>query len=100
MDRRIVPIIRDPDMDPGQAASSLQIQALVVVTSDMNTRLRALGLVGQCEVSPFLASAETHLSDELKEGVGAILYDDQPPSTYEDWLEDVRRFLRVIEEEE
>ncbi len=49
MDRRIVPIIREPDQ-PEQAASALLRQVLVVVISDMNTRLVSLGLKVECDL--------------------------------------------------
>ena len=99
MDRRIVPILQDPTQDPNQAASVLLRQALVVVTSDMNTRLRSLNLAQDCEVEAFLSAAEPHLSDELKASVGDLLFDGSPRATYEEWLEDVRLVLRMIEEE-
>lgn len=99
LDRKVMPIVRDPDQDPTQAASVLMHQAVVVVTVDMNARLRSLGLVGECDVPTFLAAAEPHLSAELRDGAGALLFDGNPPTTYQDWLDDVRRVLRVIEEE-
>ncbi len=99
LDRKITSIVRDPDQDPTQAASVLLRQALVVVTIDMNTRLRGLGLAGECDIPTFLAAAEPHFSVELKEGAGALLFDGNPPTTYQDWLDDVRKVLRMIEEE-
>lgn len=73
-------------------------QTLVVVTSDMNTRLRSVTLAQDCEVEAFLSAAEPHLSDELKASVGDLLFDGSPRATYEEWLDDVRLVLRIIEE--
>lgn len=99
MDRRIVPILRDPTQDPNQAASVLLRQALVVVTSDMNGRRRSQNLAQDCEVEAFLSAAEPQLSDELKASVGDFLFDGSPRATYEEWLDDVRLVLRMIEED-
>ena len=99
LDRKVTPIVRDPDQDPNQAASVLLRQALVVVTVDMSTRLRSRGLAGECDVPTFLAAAEPHFSAELKGGVGPLLFDGVPPTTYRDRLDDIRKLLRVIEEE-
>jgi len=72
-------------------------QALVIVTTDMNTRLLELELVETCDIPAFMAAAEPTFSAELRAKVGGGLYDGDPMATYEEWLDDVKRTLRVIE---
>ncbi|MBA3308334.1 MAG: hypothetical protein H0T04_06570 [Chloroflexi bacterium] len=46
----------------------------------------------------FLRPAQPQLSAELKNGVGAHLFDGAPTMTYDDRLDDVRQVLRIIDE--
>lgn len=99
-DEAIVGILNGRDAGGDQAPSSLIRQALVITTVDMNSRMRELGLRADCDLPEFMAAAEPLFSAELRAGVGSALYDDKPPATYEEWLDDVRRVVRVIDDEE
>jgi len=66
----------------------------------MSTRLQELGLVESCDIPAFMAAAEPTFTAELRAKVGAGLYDGDPMASYEEWLEDVKRTLRVIDAEE
>ena len=68
----------------------------VLVTARANQYLRAQGLVAECGVDEFVAAAESQLSEPFKERVGAYLYDGSP-RPYGEWLENLRRTVRVID---
>ena len=99
LDRQVVALLNGPT-DPSQAISARLKQAVVILTTDMNTKLGDLGLADTCDVPAFLAGAEPVFSAELRAKVGAALFDSDPVATYDDWLADIARTLAVIDEGE
>jgi len=99
LDRAVVAIIDGPEAVAKQARSVRLRQALVIATADMNTRLQELKLQADCDLPEFMAAAEPTFSEKLRAGVGAALFDGSP-ATYEDWLEDVRKVARSIDDGE
>jgi hypothetical protein len=100
LDPALVAILNGPSAVGDDARSVLLQRALAIATVDMNARLRSLNLQDGCDTPEFLAAAEPMFSTRLREGIGAALFDGDPVSTYEDWLSDVRRQLRVIDDGE
>ena len=96
LDRRALAVLNGPE-DPNQAVSVRLKQVVVIVTTDMNTKLRELGLAESCDVPAFVAAAEPSFSADLRAKVGAGLYDGDPMATYQDWLADTKRTLAVID---
>jgi hypothetical protein len=96
LDPQVVAILNGP-ADPIQAESSRLKQAVVIVTTDMNTKLRALGLAQTCDVPAFMAAAEPVFSADLRAKVGSGLYDGAPVATYQDWLADTKQTVAVID---
>lgn len=96
----LVAIVDGPAVVHENGRSVRLQQALVIATADMNARVRSLNLQGECDAPEFLAAAELLFSTRLRDGIGAALFDGNPVSTYEDWLSDVRRQLRVIDDGE
>ena len=96
----IVDVLRGPAVVGEQGRSVLIRQALTLTTVDVNERLRELGLRGTCDVSEFVATAEPLFSAELRAGVGDALYDGLPPASYEEWLADVSKAARILEDGE
>ena len=47
-----------------------------------------------------MAAAEPLFSDRLRSVVGGALYNDNPLATYAEWLADVRRTVRMIDDGE
>lgn len=47
-----------------------------------------------------MAAAEPLFSDRLRAGVGGVLYSGNPPATYAEWLDGVRRTVRIIDDGE
>jgi hypothetical protein len=100
LDGKIVGILNGPG-SVGELGRSVRIrQALILTTTDMNTRLTELGLQADCDLPEFMAAAEPMFSGALKAGVGDALYDGKPPATYEEWLQDVSHVVRMIDEGE
>ena len=100
LDKAVIAVLDGPESVDAQARSVRLRQALVITTSDMNMRLQALKLEASCDVPEFIAAAEPVFTAKLREGVGAALFDGNPVSTYQDWLDDVGKVIRSIDEGE
>ena len=99
LDKAVIAVLDGPESVDAQARSVRLRQALVITTGDMNMRLQALNLEASCDVPEFMAAAEPMFTSKLREGVGAALFDGSP-ATYEDWLDDVGRVIRSIDDRE
>lgn len=93
-------ILDGPDAVENQSRSVLFKQALVITTIDIQTRLTEHGLLETCDLPEFMAAAEPLFSDRLRAGAGGALYSGSPPATYSEWLDDVRRTVRMIDDGE
>jgi hypothetical protein len=100
VDGRIVGIIDGPEDVGGEARSVRLKQAVVGATIDVNGRMRALDIRVDCNAEAFLDVAEAELSPSLKAGVGSVMYDGDPVVGYQEWLADVERSVRMIDQEE
>ncbi len=100
LDPAVVAILDGPAGVNYEGRSSRLKQAVVIATLDMNTRLRALDLQEDCDAPEFMAVAVPLFSDKVRSGAGNALWDGDPPATFEEWLDDVRRTLRVIDDGE
>lgn len=100
LNESLVAILDGPAAVQDNARSVLLQRALVHATVDMNMRLRSLNLQEACDVPEFLAVAEPLFSTRLREGIGAAMFDGDPVVTYDEWMSDVRRQLRAIDDGE
>ncbi len=98
MDRAVLDVMRGPANVDDQARSSRLRQAIVIATVDMDRHLETLSLSPPCTVDAVLAAGEAAFVDELRSGVGAIMYDGDPVVSYAEWIADVRKVLGVIEQ--
>lgn len=57
-----------------------------------------LGLLDSCDAPTFLEAGATGFSDELHDGIGATLFDGQPPASRDDWDETLFREIRIIDD--
>lgn len=99
LDKAVIAVLDGPENVNAQARSVRLRQALVITTSDMNMRLQALKLEESCDLPEFMAAAEPVFTAKLRGGVGAALFDGSP-ATYQDWLNDVGKVIRSIDEGE
>ncbi len=100
LDGAVMKVLDGPEAVDGQARSVLLRQALVLTTADLNIQLQALNLQAACDVPEFMAAAEPVFSGPLRARVGDSLFDGDPPMTYDDWLADVARVIRSIDDGE
>ena len=92
----VVGVLRGPAAVGNQSRGVLLRQVLIITTVDVNERLRELDLRGTCDRTEFMATAEPLFSAEHRAGVGAALYDDLPPASYEEWLAEVEETAGII----
>ena len=100
LDPAVVAILDGPDGVNNDGRSVRLKRAVVITTLDMNTRLRELELQEDCDAPEFMAVAVPLFSDKVRSGAGNALWNGNPPATFEEWLDDVRRTLRVIDDGE
>lgn len=100
LDKAVVAVLDGPAGVDGNGRSVRLRQALVIATADMNMRLQALKLESSCDVPEFMGAAEPVFSERVRDGVGAALFDGIPVSTYQDWLDDVGKVVRSIDDGE
>lgn len=99
-DAAVVGVLDGPKSVNGNARSVLLRLALVITTADLNQQLQALSLQADCDLEEFMAAAEPLFSEKVRAGAGNALYDGDPVATYEEWLADVRKVVRSIDEGE
>lgn len=66
-------------------------------TIDVHDRMVELNLEAECSGRAFLDVAEPDFSPALRAGVGAAIYDGNPVASYQEWLDDVARTLRIMD---
>ncbi len=102
LDPALVAILDGPEAVEMNSRSVLFKRTLVITTIDMQTRLTELELLETCDLPEFMAAAEPLFSDRLRADAGGALYGGggNPPATYAEWLDDVRRTVRMIDDGE
>ena len=100
INERVIPIINGAPVEDDLQRSSRISNVLVLSSVVAGMRLDELGLLDSCDAPTFLEAAETGFSDELQDGIGATLFDGQPPASREDWDETLFRAIRIIDEGE
>ncbi len=97
MDRLVLAVINGPESVNNEARSSRLRQVIGIAAIDMDQHLEFLDPPVSCDLEEVLATGEQAFSDELRAGVGGAMYDGDPVVPYEEWLDDVRSVLGVIE---
>ena len=100
IDERVLPIINGPPVEDDLQRSSRISNVLILSSIVAGMRLDELGLLDSCDAPTFLEAGATGFSDELHDGIGATLFDGQPPASREDWGETLFRAIRIIDEGE
>ena len=94
IDGGVIKVIRGQPVVDGMQRSSRISNVLA------GMRLDELGLLETCDAPTFLEAAKTDLSDDLRAGIGATLFDGQPFATQGDWEEILFRAIRIVDEGE
>lgn len=87
---------------PESADESKAVRAghyVSVAASLANSRIRALGLVEDCEAGAFLDAAESEFSTAFRDHAGELL-SDGPPVTYDEWRMSTLAVLSILDREE
>ena len=100
IDERVLPVINGPPVEDDLQRSSRISNVLVLSSIVAGMRLDELGLLNSCDAPTFLEAGATGFSDELHDGIGATLFDGQPPASREDWDQTLFRAIRIIDEGE
>ena len=100
LDSAVVALLQSPPVVDQQGRGVRIKQAMVIISVDLNERLRTLGLRASCDVPEVVGIGEPLFSPALRAGVGNAMYDGDPPATYDEWRADLLRSLQVIDDEE
>ena len=88
IDERVLPIISGPPVEDDLSARVGSRTWSVLSSIVAGMRLDELGLLDSCDAPTFLEAGATGFSNELNDGIGATLFDGQPPASREDWDQD------------
>lgn len=99
IDSQVRAIISGPDAVDGEARSVRIKQAAVLLSALAGRHLDDVGVRAQCDATEFLEIGEGEFSDELRERVGGAMFDGEPVVPYEEWLADLARTARSIEDD-
>jgi len=100
VDRQVVAVINGPEDAEGKKRSVRVSDALVLSSIVAGMRLDELGLLASCDVPEFLQAAKAQFSDQLKAGVGSVLFDGSPIATDREWEAALVRAIGIIDEGE
>ncbi len=99
LSERAIAIFDGPQTVDGNDRTARLTHVMVLHVQLANKYLRDSGQAVECDVPEFVESAVTAFSPEFKERVGANAFHGQTIS-FDEWLEDLTRFLIVIDEDE
>ncbi len=85
VDRRVVAIINGPANADGKQRSVRLTEAIRLSSILAGMRMIELGIHESCDVANFLPIGKQQFSEELKAGIGGVLYDGDPVASLADW---------------
>ena len=95
---QLLAIVNGPD-DPEESKATRVRHRESVAVSLANNYLREEGLIRECAADQFLETAEQEFSDEFRAVMGGYI-SDGPPGTYEEWRQQLRAYLEMIDVDE
>jgi hypothetical protein len=96
MDAAVMKVINGPNVVNNEAQSVRLTSANIVITTLATNRMIELGIIEDCKMPAFLDRAALGFSPELKTRVGSIVYDNDPPAGYQDWIAILTRIMGAI----
>ncbi len=96
LNRRVLAVINGPAVVENKSQAVRESDAMSLLTSLANARLRTIGEVAKCSAPQFLAAAEPQFSADLRAHAGQHLYDGAVVD-YAAWKGELLRFLEIID---
>jgi hypothetical protein len=96
MDAAVMKVIHGPKEANGERQSVRLTSANIVITTLATNRMIELGIIEDCKMPAFLDRAALGFSPELKSQVGTVVYDNDPPAGYGDWIAILTRIMGGI----
>lgn len=96
---QLLEIVNGPERSDESKATRVRHRESLAV-SLANNHLREMGLIRDCGVDGFLAVSEQQFSDEFRMVIGQYAWDGPRHGTYEEWLDQLREYLQVIDMDE
>jgi hypothetical protein len=96
MDAAVMKVINGPRELNGERQSVRLTSANIVNTTLATNRMVELGIIEDCKMPAFLDRASLGFSPELKTRVGSVVYDNDPPVGYADWIAILTRIMGGI----
>lgn len=97
IERLIVPIFGEPPLLGDKQKSARVHDALVLATVTAGLHMDEAGMLGTCTSADFIAIAEPGLGQEFRDGIDDALYDAAPIATWDQFLFELERVIRVID---
>jgi hypothetical protein len=97
IERLVTPIFDDAGVVDGEQKSVRVHEALVLATITAGLHLDEVDLLGVCTSTDFVALADRGFSQGFRDGLGSVLYDDAPTATWDQFLFELQRAIKVID---
>jgi hypothetical protein len=82
----------------GDEAQSVRLRTrMVVSTTSLGLHLDDRGILGECSGAEILEAADGSFTDEFRAGVAGSLYDGDPAATWDQFLAEAARVLKVFD---
>ena len=96
VDTGIRAVIAEPPVVNGKQKSARINDVMVLAFVRASGQLQATGQLEACTAADFLDAATPAFSDELKQGIGAALYDGSPVASWEQFLAEVQKVIKQL----
>jgi hypothetical protein len=93
----VTPIFSEAAVIDGKQKSARVHDALVLATITAGLHLDDRKLLGACKSADFVALADKGFSQAFRDGLPAVLYDDAPTATWDQFLFELQRAIVVID---
>ena len=97
VDRLVTATFSEPALIDGKQRSARIQDAMILASITAGMRLNDLGLLGTCKAEDFVATADPLFGDQFRAGIPSMLYDGAPTATWEQFLFDLRRAIKIID---
>jgi len=97
IERLVTPIFAEEPLRDGKQKSARIHDAMVLATIAAGLHMDRHGLLGTCESAAFMEIAGPAFGEPFRAGIGDALYDAAPVATWDQFLFELQRVVRVID---